>query len=294
MFMLFFGRADARSGVHGHRYGHVAGDEQRTLDCAGIGALVVVIRNWGGLPEAAHVFDPADERARAVHQSPTQPRVFGVERKARRPHERRAEHARRSPDQVGTPGRHDGGRGAVAGLLIIVVFQATLPAILANRAARLDAALSSVVPGLERYDTLYLLDGKLTSTAPPVSTPRNGKDLRRFRRPRAAASAAIPTSEPGFQDAIDILFGFDPAKPGTLGLAVTRHEGDTGARRQDPLRRIPGSVQGCKDTRHRREGKGASQKPEDVDMITGATISSRTVIRAINKAVEKGAAHRRA
>ena len=32
---------------------------------------------------------------------------------------------------------------------------------------------------------------------------------------------------------------------------------------------------------------GASQKPEDVDMITGATISSRTIIRGINKAVAK-------
>lgn len=179
--------------------------------------------------------------------------------------------------------------GAVAGLLIIVVFQATLPAILANRAARLDAALSSVVPGLERYDTLYLLDGKLTSTVPPGVDPKKTEKIyAAFDGSGRRVGFAIPTSEPGFQDAIDILFGFDPAKPGTLGLAVlgtkeTPGLGDKilsdGFRDQFKDAKTP--VTGVK--------AGASQKPEDVDMITGATISSRTVIRAINKAVEKWA-----
>lgn len=179
--------------------------------------------------------------------------------------------------------------GAVAGLLIIVVFQATLPAILAHRAARLDAALSSVVPGLERYDTLYLLDGKLTATLPPgVDSRKTEKIYAAFDGSGRRVGFAIPTSEPGFQDAIDILFGFDPAKPGTLGLAVlgtkeTPGLGDKilsdGFRDQFKDAKTP--VTGVK--------AGASQKPEDVDMITGATISSRTVIRAINKAVEKWA-----
>ena len=177
--------------------------------------------------------------------------------------------------------------GAVAGFLIIVVFQATLPAILANRAARLDAALSSVVPGMERYDTLYLVDGTLTSTLPA------GVDARKIEKIYAAFDGsgrrvgfAIPASEPGFQDAIDILFGFDPAKPGTLGLVVlgtkeTPGLGDKilseGFRDQFKDAKTP--ISGVK--------AGASQKPDDVDMITGATISSRTVIRAINKAVAK-------
>lgn len=177
--------------------------------------------------------------------------------------------------------------GAVAGFLIIVVFQATLPAILANRAARLDAALSSVVPGMERYDTLYLVDGTLTSTLPAgVDTRKIEKIYAAFDESGRRVGFAIPASEPGFQDAIDILFGFDPAKPGTLGLVVlgtkeTPGLGDKilseGFRDQFKDAKTP--ISGVK--------AGASQKPDDVDMITGATISSRTVIRAINKAVAK-------
>lgn len=177
--------------------------------------------------------------------------------------------------------------GAVAGFLIIVVFQATLPAILANRAARLDAALSSVVPGMERYDTLYLVDGTLTSTLPAgVDAKKIEKIYAAFDGSGRRVGFAIPASEPGFQDAIDILFGFDPARPGTLGLVVlgtkeTPGLGDKilseGFRDQFKDAKTP--ISGVK--------AGASQKPEDVDMITGATISSRTVIRAINKAVAK-------
>lgn len=177
--------------------------------------------------------------------------------------------------------------GAVAGFLIIVVFQATLPAILANRAARLDAALSSVVPGMERYDTLYLVNGTLTSTLPAgVDAKKIEKIYAAFDGSGRRVGFAIPASEPGFQDAIDILFGFDPARPGTLGLVVlgtkeTPGLGDKilseGFRDQFKDAKTP--ISGVK--------AGASQKPEDVDMITGATISSRTVIRAINKAVAK-------
>lgn len=177
--------------------------------------------------------------------------------------------------------------GAIAGLLIIVVFQATLPAILANRAARLDAALASVVPGLARYETLYLFGGALTATLPPDADPRKAEKIyAAFDVSGRRVGFAIPASEPGFQDAIDILFGFDPAKPGTLGLVVlgTKETPGLGDKIlsdgfRDQFKDAATPINGVK--------AGASQKPGDVDMITGATISSRTVIRAINKAVEK-------
>jgi electron transport complex protein RnfG len=177
--------------------------------------------------------------------------------------------------------------GALAGLLIVVVFQATLPAVLANRAARLDAAMATVVPGLARYDTLYLVDGKLTSTLPPgVDARKTEKVYAAFDDGGRRIGFAIPASEPGFQDAIDVLFGFDPAKRGTLGLVILNTKETPGLgdkilsdsfREQFSDASTP--LNGVK--------AGQSQKPEDVDMITGATISSRTVIRAINKAVEK-------
>lgn len=177
--------------------------------------------------------------------------------------------------------------GAVAGLLIIVVFQATLPAILANRAARLDAALSSVVPGLSRYDTLYLLDGKLTATLPAGIDPKKTEKIyAAFDQSGRRVGFAIPASEPGFQDAVDILFGFDPSGPGTFGLVVLGTKETPGLGDKIVSEGFSGQFRKAK-TPIRGVKAGAKQTPEDVDMITGATISSRTVIRAVNKAVEK-------
>lgn len=177
--------------------------------------------------------------------------------------------------------------GALAGFLIIVVFQATLPAILANRAARLDAALSSVVPNLARYDTLYLVDGTLTATLPAgVDAHKTEKIYAAYDASGKRVGLAIPWSEPGFQDAVDMLFGFDPAKPGTLGLVVLGSKETPGL--GDKILSESFREQ-FKDAKTPLNGvkAGGSQKPEDVDMITGATISSRTVIRGINKAVAK-------
>ena len=47
-----------------------------------------------------------------------------------------------------------GGAGALAGLLIVLAYQFTLPSILANRAERLERAILEVVPGSTAYEPL--------------------------------------------------------------------------------------------------------------------------------------------
>jgi electron transport complex protein RnfG len=178
-----------------------------------------------------------------------------------------------------------GGAGAVAGLLIVLVFQFTLPTVLANRAARLETAIQQVLPGIARYDTLYLHNGALTATLP------SGVDGRKLEKVYAGLDAsgrrvgfAIPTSEPGFQDAIDLIFGFDPAKPGTLGLAILGSRETPGL--GDKIENAEWLEQfGDAQTPLQPVKAGHAESPAEVDMITGATISSRTVIGAINKAV---------
>jgi Na+-translocating ferredoxin:NAD+ oxidoreductase subunit G len=180
-----------------------------------------------------------------------------------------------------------GGAGAAAGLLIVLVYQLTLPSVQANRAARLESAIHQVLPGIARYDTLYLVGGSLTSRLPP------GLDGRKLERVYAGSDAggrhvgfAIPVSEPGFQDAIDVLFGFDPLKPGTLGLVIlgSRETPGLGDKIEAPEWRDQFTDA---STPLIAAKAGSAEKPQDVDMITGATISSRTVIGAINKGVAR-------
>jgi electron transport complex protein RnfG len=180
-----------------------------------------------------------------------------------------------------------GGAGALAGLLIVAVYQLTLPTVQANRAARLETAIHQVLPGIARYDTLYLHDGALTATLPA------GADARKLEKVYDGVDGdgrrvgfAIPATQPGFQDAIDVIFGFDPGKPGTLGLVIlsSRETPGLGDKIEAPgwLAQFAGASTPLSPVK-----AGAAKQPDDVAMITGATISSRTVIAAINAALDR-------
>jgi electron transport complex protein RnfG len=180
-----------------------------------------------------------------------------------------------------------GGAGALAGLLIVLAYQFTLPSILANRAERLERAILEVVPGSTAYEPLYEVAGALKETLPPGV---DGKDLPKIYaavdQTGTLKGYAIPASATGFADVVDVIFGFDPGKPGTLGLVIvnSRETPGLGDKVEAPAWReqfddagIP--LVGVK--------AGQAQKPEEVEMVTGATITSRTVIGAINKALER-------
>ena len=180
-----------------------------------------------------------------------------------------------------------GGAGAVAGLLIVLVYQFTLPAILANRAERLESAILQVVPGSTAYEPLYDVNGVLTAALPPAVDPKGlPKIYAAVDEQGTIKGYAIPSSETGFSDVVDVLFGFDPARPGTLGLVVVGSKETPGL--GDKVE-APAWLEQFTDARTPITGvkAGQAQKPEDVEMVTGATITSRTVINAVNKAVER-------
>ncbi len=178
--------------------------------------------------------------------------------------------------------------GGMAGLMLVFVFQATQPRILAHKAKVLDEAVQEVLGDPERYDTLYVLDGALTATEP---TGPDAKDVQRVYLGYDASDApvgyAIPAAQPGFQDVVKLIFGYDAAGRRVIGMKVLESketpglgdkiEKDSAFTGQFVGRTAP--LLGVKS--------GASTGESDIDMITGATISSRAVIRIINDAVEE-------
>lgn len=180
--------------------------------------------------------------------------------------------------------------GALAGLIIVVAYTSTLGPIEANRTATIDRAIAEVLEGTARYDTLYLHDGALSTTPPAETAGHHGpeKVYAAYAADGRLLGFAVVAKEPGFQEPIEILFGYDPRSKKTSGLAIlmsreTPGLGDkiqaNGWRAQFRDRVTP--IIGTK--------KGAASGPADVDMITGATISSRAVIGAINKSAERWA-----
>jgi Na+-translocating ferredoxin:NAD+ oxidoreductase subunit G len=180
-----------------------------------------------------------------------------------------------------------GGAGALAGLLIVLAFEWTLPAIEANRAARLDRAVHEVLQGIERYDTLYLHQGVLIARLPDGV---DGRTLERVYEGYDASGRrvgfAIAAGEPGFQDVIGILFGFDPASRTTLGLTILESRETPGLGDKIEEERWLVQFRGAQ-TPFTRVKPGTARDPGEIDMITGATISARTVVTAINKAVDR-------
>ena len=179
---------------------------------------------------------------------------------------------------------------ALAGLIIVIAYTSTLGRIEANRAATIDRAIQDVLPGTVRYDTLYLHDGALAATVPKEPQGHEGpeKVYAAYAANGRLVGFAIVAREPGFQEPIEILVGYDPSTGKTTGLSIlTSREtpglGDkiraAGWRAQFREKLAP--IVGTK--------KGTASSPGEVDMITGATISSRAVIGAVNKSVERWA-----
>jgi electron transport complex protein RnfG len=181
------------------------------------------------------------------------------------------------------------GAGAIAGGLIVIVFALTAPAIEAHRAQRLDQAVTEVLRGPARYDTLYLVDGAISEELP------SGADPKAFERVYLGHTAdgsplgfAVVAQAPGFSDMVQVIFGYDPATRTLLGMKVLENRetpglGDRIEKDADFVGQFAGLVPPLESVKA-GAGKGG---PSEVDLITGATISSRTVVRIINDALAR-------
>ena len=178
--------------------------------------------------------------------------------------------------------------GALAGLAIVLVFGWAEPRIAANRAAALRAAVQEVLGGPESYATLFVIDGALT-TELPVGTDSASFEQIYLGYDAAGRSMgfAIPGEQAGYQDIIGLIFGYDAEADRLLGMKVLESKETPGLGDKiekdssfvTAFRGVVPPIDGVK------AGKGTGGESE-VDMITGATISSRTVIEIINKRME--------
>jgi len=180
--------------------------------------------------------------------------------------------------------------GALAGLLIVMVNQHTKPIIDKYKAEQLRIAVYEVLPGVERYNTYYLVDGSLSLTLPEGAKESEYKRVYvGYDTSDEIKGVAISRGESGFQDVVMGIFGFDPSTGKLTGMKVldskeTPGLGDKIFKDQvfvdqffaGPETPLVGVKIGA--------GKG---KPNEIDTITGATISSKVVIDIINHGLEE-------
>lgn len=178
--------------------------------------------------------------------------------------------------------------GAASGWMVATVYNITIPAVRKHAAEQMNAAVREVLKAPARWDTLYLAGDSLSRTAPVgVDLADAPKAFVGYDQSGKRLGVAITAAEPGFQELLTLMIGFDPESGTLIGFKVLdqketpglgdKIEKDTAFGGQFAGRVAP--VTGVKG----RAGK----PPNEVQTITGATISSRAVIRIINNGVAR-------
>jgi len=174
--------------------------------------------------------------------------------------------------------------GAISGALLVFVFLWSQPKILAYRAMVLREAVTEVLKGPDHFESIFLLDGELVTRVPEgVDTLDLDKVYLGYDQGGNPMGFAMAAQGFGFQDIIALIFGYDAGTGQVLGLKVLRHLETPGL--GDKIVKDMDFVGGFDGVDAPIEGLKASRftgEPDQVEMITGATISSVAVIRIIN------------
>ena len=182
-----------------------------------------------------------------------------------------------------------GAAGMMAGLLIVFVYVATEPTITAYKAEVLRQSISEVLKGPARFDTLYVHEGALTRQLP---TGLAIEDLERiylgFTEDGEQVGFAIASAEPGFQDLIGLIFGYDVRTETVLGMKVLESKETPGL--GDKIEKdmeFVGQFEGAATPLVGVNARQRTGSANEIDMITGVTISSRAIVRIINNSLER-------
>ncbi|MCP5093027.1 MAG: FMN-binding protein [Gammaproteobacteria bacterium] len=173
--------------------------------------------------------------------------------------------------------------GLVSGIAIIGIYESTLPTITANKARELREAVFKVLPGVSQMQQLIFRNGELVASEDMQKGEQavyGGYDAQ-----GDFVGYAIPGAGPGFQDTIGLLYGYAPKQQLVLGMEVLESRetpglGDKIYKDDDfvgsfsALSIVPEIV---------AVKKGKRTQANEIDAITGATISSKAVVRIINE-----------
>jgi len=172
--------------------------------------------------------------------------------------------------------------GLISGIAIIGIYEWTLPTITANKARELREAVFKVLPGVSQLQALVNRAVEKPAKDEPV-VYGGYDDQGEF------VGYAIPAAGPGFQDTIGLLYGYRPGKKIVVGMEVLESRETPGL--GDKIYKDPVFVGGFSALsvvpKIVAVKKGTQSQPNEIDVITGATISSKAVVRIINETHEE-------
>jgi len=179
--------------------------------------------------------------------------------------------------------------GGIAGLLIVTAFQLTQPRIQHHQNEVMQVAIREVLKSPATFDTLYLHNGALVAALPAGVSD---KGIEKIYLGHDAAGKrigfAVSAAENGFQDLVTLMFGYDASKHRLIAMKVIANKETPGlGDKIDKDSTFVSEFAGVAAPLVGVKSGSGKDGPSDVVMITGATISSRAVIRIINNAIAR-------
>lgn len=170
--------------------------------------------------------------------------------------------------------------GLVSGLAIVSAYTLTLPRITANKAERLRQAVFEVLPGSKELTPLVWDGGKLAPVVKGEPEIYEAVDST-----GAFVGYAVPGEGAGFQDNIKLIYGYKPSAGKIVGMQVLESRETPGL--GDRILKDQHFLSQFRDLAVEPsillvKGKGENRAPNEVDAITGATISSTAVVKILN------------
>jgi len=177
--------------------------------------------------------------------------------------------------------------GFLSGLILVSLYLFTKPIIENNKAEALKAAIFKVLPGTGSFKTFVLNNGKLTEADEKTKEPE--KIFLGFNTNNEITGFAIHGREIGFQDNIGVIFGYKSEDKSIIGYEVLECKETPGL--GDKIFKDEKFVKNIAELNVEPEivvvKKGDKKNPNEVEAISGATISSKAVVKLLNNSLNK-------
>jgi len=176
--------------------------------------------------------------------------------------------------------------GFLSGLILVSAYLFTKPIIAKNKAEALRAAIFEVLSNTESFKTL-VPDGDGLREAGEKEEVGEDVIYLGYNAQGKVTGFAIAGGEPGYQDIISAIYGFDAGQEMVIGFKVldskeTPGLGDKIFKDADfqtnfSALKVSPEIEAVK--------KGEKKTENQVEAISGATISSKAIVRLLNNSM---------
>ena len=174
--------------------------------------------------------------------------------------------------------------GFLAGIIIITVYVATFDTIAENKARELREAVFRVLPGVTQMQKLRY-DGEVLVVLPEDAKDDENTVYGGYDDADNFIGYAIVNAGPGFQDTIRVIYGYKPAERKVVGMWIleSRETPGLGDKIYKDADFVANFNNLAVDPTIVTVKKGTRSAPNEIDAITGATISAKAVARIMNE-----------